>query len=164
MNVVNSGLLNKLMRCCLSSELFLLSWIHSGADNSGCGSLENENRILECAPLSLWDPKDSSELLLAQEIAKGELGVAETENSKWVSQLLKSFCKCVGFPTVKHKAQCVALFRLLEQGCLAVRKEVVPKHPANSRKKCLRELMGLASIVNYDGLSSSKRNKGSLTG
>ena len=74
--------------------------------------MENENRILECPPLSLWDPNDSSELLLAQEIAEGELGAAETKSSKWVSKLLRVF---VNFPIVNHEAHCVALFCLLEQ-------------------------------------------------
>ena len=99
-----------------------------------------------------------------QEIAKGELGVVETENSKWVSQLLKSFCKLVGFPIVKHEAQCVALFRLLERECIAVRNDGVPERLAYSGKKGLREFRGLASTVNYDGLSSRRRNKGSLNG
>lgn len=38
----------------------------------------------------------------------------------------------------------------------------VPKRLANSGKKGLRELKGLASIVNYDGLSSTRSNRGSL--
>ena len=90
--------------------------------------------------------------------------MAETENSKWVSQLLKSFYKLVGFPIVKHEAQCVALFHLVELECIAVRNDGVPKHPAYSGKKGLRELRGLASTVNYDGLSSRRRNRGSLNG
>lgn len=32
--------------------------------------------------------------------------------------MMKSFCKLVGFPIVKNEAQCVALFRLLEEDCL----------------------------------------------
>ena len=40
----------------------------------------------------------------------------------------------------------------------------VPKRPANSGKKDLRVLKGLASIVNYDGLSSRRSNRGSLNG
>ena len=32
----------------------------------------------------------------------------------WVSKLMKVFCKMVGFPIVKHEAQCLALFRILE--------------------------------------------------
>lgn len=35
---------------------------------------------------------------------------AEVENSKWVSSMMKRFCKLVGFSIVKHEAQCVALF------------------------------------------------------
>ena len=80
------------------SEVFLLPWDHNEVDKSGCDSLENANRLLECNPLALWDPNEFREVLLDQEIAEGELGVAEIENSKWVSQLLKSFCKLVGFP------------------------------------------------------------------
>ena len=39
--------------------------------------------------------------------------MAKTEpNSRWVSQLMKDFCNMVGFPIVKHEAQCLALFRL----------------------------------------------------
>ena len=34
--------------------------------------------------------------------------------------MMNSFCKMVGFPIVKHEAQCVALFRLLEHECLEV--------------------------------------------
>ena len=33
---------------------------------------------------------------------------------------MKSFCRIVGFPIVKHKDQCLALFRLLEQDCVDV--------------------------------------------
>ena len=35
-------------------------------------------------------------------------------NLSWVSQLMKDFCNMVGFPIVKHEAQCLPLFRLLE--------------------------------------------------
>ena len=58
--------------------------------------------LLECNPLTRWDPNTFGE-------------VVETEpNSSWVSQLLKDFCNMVGFPIVKHEAHCLALFRLLE--------------------------------------------------
>ena len=40
--------------------------------------------------------------------------------SNWVSQLMKFFCKMVGFPIVKHEAHCLALFRIPEQECLKV--------------------------------------------
>ena len=43
------------------------------------------------------------------------------KNSKWVCSLKKFFCSIVGFPIVKHEAQCLALFRLLEQDCIEVR-------------------------------------------
>ena len=36
------------------SEVFLLLWDHNGVDKSGCDSLENANRLLECDPLALW--------------------------------------------------------------------------------------------------------------
>ena len=68
--------------------------------------------------------------------------MAKIENLKWVFQLLKSFCKLVGFPIVKHEAQCVALFHLLEQECIDLRNDGEPKRPAYSRKKGLRELRG----------------------
>ena len=58
----------------------------------------------------------------------------------------------------------MALFHLLELECIAVRNDGMPKHPAYSGKKGLRELRGLASTVNYDGLSSRRRNRGSLNG
>ena len=37
------------------------------------------------------------------------------KNSKWVCSLMKKFCRIAGFPIVKHKDQCLALFCLLEQ-------------------------------------------------
>ena len=47
--------------------------------------------------------------------------------SDWVSKLMKFFCKMVGFPIVKHEAQCLALFRILEQECLKVNDDGVSK-------------------------------------
>ena len=52
--------------------------------------------------------------------------------SNWVSQLMKNLCNLAGFPIVKHEAQCLALFRLLEQEFLKVIEVGVPKRPANS--------------------------------
>lgn len=40
----------------------------------------------------------------------------------------------------------------------------MPKGPAYSGKKVLRELKGLASIANYDGLFSRRSNRDSLNG
>ena len=51
----------------------------------------------------------------------------------WVSQLMKNFCNMVRFLIMKHKAQCLALFRLLEQECLKVIDAGVPKRPAKFR-------------------------------
>ena len=74
---------------------------------------------------------------------------------------MKDFCNMVGFPIVKHEVQCLALFRLLEQECLEVIDDGVPKQPTNSRSRGLRELKGLISNVNYDGVSSRSRSRAS---
>ena len=74
---------------------------NSGADNCG-------------GPLTRWDPNTLGEVVMGQDDA-GEAQVVETKpNSSWVSQLMKDFCNMVGFPIVRHEAQCLALFRLLE--------------------------------------------------
>ena len=83
--------------------------------------------------------------------------------SNWVSQLMKILCNMVGFPIVKHKAQCLALFRLLEQECLKVIDVGVPKQSTNSGSRGLREFKGLISNVNYEGVSSRSRNRVSST-
>ena len=89
----------------------------------------------------------------------GEVQVAETEPiSSWVSQLMKDFCHMVGFPVVKHEAQCLALFRLIEQECLKVIDVGVPKQPINASRG-FRELKGLISNVNYEGVSSKSRSR-----
>ena len=74
-----------------------------------------------------------------------------------------NFCNMVGFPIVKHEAQCLALFCLLEQECVKVIDDGVPKRPANSGSRGLRELKGLISNVSYDGVSSRSRSRASLT-
>ena len=85
--------------------------------------------------------------------------MANTEpNSSWVSQLMKDFCNMVGFPIVKHEAQCLVLFRLLEQECLKVIDVGVPKQPTNASRG-FRELKGLISNVNYEGASSKSRSR-----
>ena len=71
---------------------------------------------------------------------------------------MKSFCKIVGFPIVKHEAQFLALFCLLEQDCVDVVNAGSSKGPVNSRQKGLRELRTLISTVNYDRVSSKVRN------
>ena len=60
------------------------------------------------------------------------------------------------------KAQCVALFCLLEQECLGVANDGCNRRPVKAGHKGHRELQGLISTINYDGTYS--RNRGSLTG
>ena len=45
----------------------------------------------------------------------------------------------VSFPIVRHEAQCVALFRLLEQECLEVVNEGSGRRPINQGQKGLIE-------------------------
>ena len=49
------------------SGLLLLPWDNSGVDNRCCDSGEKDNCLLECDPLSRWDPNALSELLMVQE-------------------------------------------------------------------------------------------------
>ena len=73
----------------------------------------HESGPLECVSLSRWDPKAAKDMVLNRVEEEGA-------PSKWVSNMMNNFCKMVGFPIVRHEAQCVALFRLLEQDCLEV--------------------------------------------
>jgi len=77
---------------------------------------------------------------------------------------MKSFCKIVGFPIVKHEDRCLALFCLLEQDCIDVVNVRTSKGIVNSRQKGLRELKGLISSINYDGVASKGRNRDSSEG
>ena len=97
------------------SEPLLLEWKHSGDKSSGFIHGEEESCSLDCPPLSRWDPNEQRELVATQEVEEGEILGSEVINSKSVVSLMKSFCKIVGFPIVKHEAQCLALFLLLEQ-------------------------------------------------
>ena len=124
-----------------------------------CGREEKDFCVLERDPLSRWEPNDFRGLMLVQDSIEGTQGLESGPPLNWVSQLLKNFCNLVGFPIVKHKAQCLALFRLLEQKFLKVIEVGVPKRPANSGSQGLRELKGLISNVNYDGVSSKSRSK-----
>ena len=72
---------------------------------------------------------------------------------------MEIFCNLVGFPIVKHAAQFLALFCLLELECLVETKDEVAKRTVNPRTRGLRELKGLISSVNYDGISSRSRNR-----
>ena len=97
-----------------------------------CGSGERAFCVLECDPLSRCELNELSELVLAQDFAEGTQVTESGPPSNWVSQLMKNFCNMVGFPIVKHEAQYLALFRLLEQECLKVIDDGVPKRLANS--------------------------------
>ena len=77
---------------------------------------------------------------------------------------MKSFCRIVGFPIVKHEDQCLAFFHLLEQDCIDVVNVGTSKEIVNSRQKGIRELKGLFSSVNYEGPASKGRNRDSSVG
>ena len=66
----------------------------SGADTRVLGNGENNNNPLECVSLACWV------LRVAEE---GEIVASKVEHSKW-STMMKSFCKMVSFPIVKHEA------------------------------------------------------------
>ena len=72
-------------------------------------------------------PNDLSEGLLVQDSIERTQVTKSGPPSDWVSKLMKFFCKMVGFPIVKHEAQCLALFRILEQECLKVNDDGVSK-------------------------------------
>ena len=70
----------------------------------------------------------------------------------------------MSFPIVKHEDQCLVLFRLLKQDCIDVVNVGTSKEIVNSRQKRLRELKGLISSINYDGVASKGRNRDSSAG
>ena len=123
-----------------------------------------EGGLLECSPLSKCDPNERKELEVIQEVDEGEVRGSTVKNSKWVCSLMKSFCRIVGFTIVKHKDQRLVLFHLLEQDCIDVVNVGTSKGIVNSKRKGLRELKGLISSINYDGVSSKGRNKDSSKG
>ena len=125
---------------------------------------KEENGLLECSHLSKWDTNEQKELEVTREVDEVEALGLEGKNFKWVVSLMKSFCKIVDFPVVKHEDQCLALFRLLEQDCIDVVNVRTSKGIVNSRQKGLRELKGLISSINYDRVSSKGRDKGSSDG
>ena len=125
--------------------------------------VERDICVLEFDPLSQWELNELKELVLVQDSTEGTQVTVSGPPSNWVSQLMKNFCNMVGFPTVNHEAQRLALFHLLEQEYLKVIDDRVPKRPANSRSRGLRELKGLISNVNYDGVSSRSRSRVSST-
>ena len=52
------------------------------------------------------------------------------------------------------------MFGILEQECLKVNDAGVSKRPTNSGTRGLKELKGLISYVNYDGVSTRNRKGG----
>ena len=66
-------------------------------DSSVSGSGEQESGPLECVPLSRWDPKAVKDKVPTRVNEEGE-------QSKWVSTMMRRFCKMVGFPIVRHEA------------------------------------------------------------
>nr|POE53981.1 hypothetical protein CFP56_59113 [Quercus suber] len=101
---------------------------------------EEESCSLDCPPLSRWDPNEQRKLGVAQEVEEGELLESEEINSKWVVSLMKRIYKIVGFPIVKHEAQCLALFHLLEQDCVDVVNSGSSKGLVNSCRKGSKNL------------------------
>ena len=140
------------------SQIGMTALVAAYADGIG----ENNYSPLECVPLSCWVPRVVEDLALSKVDEEGEFDASKVKHSKWVSTMMKSFCKMVGFPIVKHEAHCVALFCLLEQECLEVAKDGCIQPPVKAEQKGLRELWGLVSSKNYDGTFS--RNRGSSSG
>ena len=96
---------------------------------------------------------------MIQEGDEGDFQGSTVENSDWVCSLMNNFFRIVGFPIVKHEDQCLALFRLLEQDCVEVVSIGSANGNVNSKQKPLRELKGLFSSINYDGVASKGRNR-----
>ena len=97
-------------------ELQTVSGLHflpretSGVDDSGCGDGEKDICVLECETLSRWEPKDLCKGLLVQDSVERTQVAESGPPSDWVSKVMKNFYKMVGFPIVKHEAQCLAFF------------------------------------------------------
>ena len=64
------------------SEHFLLQWKHSEENPSGFCHEEEESGLLECSPLSKWDPYEQKELDVIQEVDEGEFRGSKVKNSK----------------------------------------------------------------------------------
>ena len=96
------------------SGLHLPPWETSEVFGQSCGSGEKDIGMLECDPLSRWEPNELRELVLVQDSTEGTQVTESGPPSNCVFQLMKNFCNMVGCPIMKHEAQCLALFRLLE--------------------------------------------------
>nr|POF16722.1 hypothetical protein CFP56_71158 [Quercus suber] len=145
------------------SGLHILPWENREVVDHSCDGGEEDFCVLECDPLSRCEPNELRELVLVQDSVEGTQVMESVTPSNWVSQTMKNLCNMVGFPIVKHEAQCYALFRLLEQECLKVVDGGVSKRPINSGSLGIRELKGLISNINYDGVSSRNRSRVSST-
>ena len=141
------------------TEHLLIQWKHNEVNPSGFFHGEDENGSLECSPLSKWDPNHHKELEVIQEGGEGEVRGSAVKNLKWVYSLMKNFYRIVGFPIVKHEDQCLAMFYFLEQDCVDVVSVRSSKGIVKSKQKGLRELKGLISSINYDGIASKGRNR-----
>ena len=90
------------------SQTGMTASIAAYAGDIGIG--ENNCSPLECVPLSCWVPRVAEDLVLSTVDEEGEFDASKVEHSKWVSTMMKSFCKMVGFPIVKHEAHCWLYF------------------------------------------------------
>lgn len=113
--------------------MVLRLFYYSGTHISGPFHGEAESGLLECSPLSRWDPFEQRELEVIREVDERVVLGSKVKNSKWVVNLMKSFCKIVSFPIVRHENQCLALFRLLVQDCIDVVNVENPKGVVNTR-------------------------------
>ena len=54
-------------------------------DDRGCGSGERDNFVLECEPLSWWEPNEIRKVLLVQDSVEGTKVTESGPFSNWVS-------------------------------------------------------------------------------
>ena len=88
------------------SQTGITASVATYADSIG----ENNCSPLECVPLSCWVLRVAEDLVLSTVDEEGEFDASKVEHSKWMSTMMKSFCKMVGFPIVKHEAHCWLYF------------------------------------------------------
>ena len=93
-----------LIECKYVSLSFYFPWGQSGVDTRDSGNGKNNSGPLECAPLSCWVPRVGEDMVLSTVAEEGELDATKVEHSRWVSTMMNSFYKMVGFPIVKHEA------------------------------------------------------------
>ena len=59
-------------------------------------AVERDNCVLECEPLSRWEPNELRELSLVQDFVEGSQVTESGPLSNWLSQLMKFFGNMVG--------------------------------------------------------------------